>query len=123
MSPTIKNEIILASAGSGKTYRLTNRFIALMMLDVAPERIIALTFTRKAAGEFFDAILQKLADAATEPDKAAQIASDIDNPEFTPGAALLLLRRFIDTMPRLALGTLDSFFADIVRARFMRRLA
>ena len=58
----IPNEMILASAGSGKTYQLTNRYIALMAIQlksgkgVHPERIIAVTFTRKAAGEFFDAI-------------------------------------------------------------------
>ena len=62
--------MILASAGSGKTWQLTNRFIALMgqqLLagqEIMPERIVAVTFTRKAAGEFFDAILIKLARAA-----------------------------------------------------------
>ncbi len=59
-SPTLRNEMILASAGSGKTYRLTNRFIRLLALGVAPERILALTFTRKAAAEFLDEILRKL---------------------------------------------------------------
>ena len=69
MSAAIPNEMILASAGSGKTWQLTNRFIALMgqqLLagqDVTPERIVAVTFTRKAAGEFFDSILVKLAKA------------------------------------------------------------
>ena len=41
--------MILASAGSGKTYALTNRFVQLLARGVPPERIIALTFTRKAA--------------------------------------------------------------------------
>ncbi len=58
--------MILASAGSGKTFRLTNRFIALLAAGAAPERIVALTFTRKAAGEFFDGILGKLAAAADD---------------------------------------------------------
>ena len=51
--------MILASAGSGKTYALTNRFVRLLANGAAPERIVALTFTRKAAGEFFDEILRK----------------------------------------------------------------
>jgi ATP-dependent exoDNAse (exonuclease V) beta subunit (contains helicase and exonuclease domains) len=50
--------MILASAGSGKTYALTNRFVQLLAGGAAPERIVALTFTRKAAGEFFDEILK-----------------------------------------------------------------
>jgi ATP-dependent helicase/nuclease subunit A len=46
----VRNEMILASAGSGKTYALTTRFIGLLAAGVEPERIAALTFTRKAAG-------------------------------------------------------------------------
>ena len=57
---TIKNIAISASAGSGKTYSLTNRFIYLLHLNERPDRIIALTFTRTAAGEFFQNIIQKL---------------------------------------------------------------
>ena len=56
-----KRELIKASAGSGKTYQLTDRFIYLILLGFKPESIVALTFSRKAAGEFFDAILRKLA--------------------------------------------------------------
>ena len=60
----IPNEMIRASAGTGKTYQLTNRFIKLLLCGLPVERIIALTFTRKAAGEFFEGILTKLAKAA-----------------------------------------------------------
>lgn len=94
-----RNLMIRASAGSGKTHRLTERFIALLEAGVEPERIVALTFTRKAAGEFFDAILKRLADAA----------------EKRPQRYGPLLRRMIEAMPRLRLGTLDAFFAQIVR--------
>ena len=67
----ISNTMIRASAGTGKTYQLTNRFIQLLLYGAAPERIIALTFTRKAAGEFFEGILHKLAKAAGAPAEAA----------------------------------------------------
>ena len=36
--------------------------------------------------------------------------------EMGEAAARRLLRSFVDTMPRLNLGTLDSFLADIVRS-------
>ena len=52
MNVLAKNLLILASAGSGKTYQLGNRVIGLVAGNVPPERIVALTFTRKAAGEF-----------------------------------------------------------------------
>jgi len=124
----IPNEMILASAGSGKTYQLTNRYIALMAIqlksgeEVHPERIIAVTFTRKAAGEFFDAILVKLAKAASDPEFAANLGGDGLDPlsialsELTPADYCELLRVFIQKMPRLFLGTLDSFFSNILRS-------
>ena len=68
-----KNLLILASAGSGKTFQLGNRVIGLVARGVAPERIVALTFTRKAAGEFADSVLMKLADAASVPAAAAKL--------------------------------------------------
>lgn len=123
----IPHEMILASAGSGKTWQLTNRYIGLMALQlrtgtVAPERILAATFTRKAAGEFFDSILVKLAEAASDPKKAASLAGDPADPlaailaTLGPGDYTRLLREFISRMPRLFLGTLDSFFANLLRA-------
>lgn len=124
----LPHEMILASAGSGKTWQLTNRYIALMALqlrggqEVAPERILAATFTRKAAGEFFDSILLKLAKAASDPKEAAALAADRNDP-LSPVLATLspedyarLLRVFVSRMPRLFLGTLDSFFANLLRA-------
>ncbi len=128
LTGNIPNEMILASAGSGKTWQLTNRYIALMGLQlksglpVAPERIIAVTFTRKAAGEFFDSILVKLAKAAANPKDAAALAADPRDPlsaalaTLTPQDFEALLRVFISRMPRLFLGTLDSFFSNILRA-------
>jgi ATP-dependent helicase/nuclease subunit A len=110
---TVGHVMILASAGSGKTYALTNRYVRLLALGAPPERIVALTFTRKAAGEFFDEILNKLGRAAGDPAYARQLAAEIDcapAPDF-----LRLLRAVVDAMHRLRLGTLDGFFARIAR--------
>ncbi|MSU23233.1 MAG: DNA helicase UvrD [Opitutus sp.] len=109
----IGHVMILASAGSGKTYALTNRFVRLLALGAKPERIVALTFTRKAAGEFFDEILHKLARAAREPGYAAQLAGDIEVRPLGPADFLKMLRTVVEAMPRLRLGTLDGFFARI----------
>src|SRR5262249_2147507 len=108
--------MILASAGSGKTFALTDRFVALLAHGAAPERIAALTFTRKAAGEFFDEILRKLAGAAGDYVVARKLAERVGAPQLTRADFLRMLRAVTDAMHRLNLGTLDSFFARVVRA-------
>ena len=112
----IGHEMILASAGSGKTYALTHRFVRLLAHGAPPERIVALTFTRKAAGEFFDEILKKLARAAASPDQARKLAAEIGRPEAGAADFGRMLRAVVDAMPRLNLGTLDGFFARVVQA-------
>jgi ATP-dependent helicase/nuclease subunit A len=115
MSATPRHMMILASAGSGKTFALTNRFVELLAGGARPERIVALTFTRKAAGEFFDEILRKLAGAARSPEAAEKLARDIGHPRLGCAEFLGMLRQVVEAMPRLRLGTLDGFFARIVR--------
>lgn len=108
--------MILASAGSGKTYALTNRFVQLLAGGARPERIVALTFTRKAAGEFFDEILNKLAAAASKPARAAQLGREIGEDRLQCTDFLRMLRAVTDAMHQLSLGTFDSFFARLVRS-------
>ena len=110
------HEMIFASAGSGKTFALTTRFIRLLALGVAPERIVALTFTRKAAGEFFGEILNRLAAACDDVLKARALAEAVERPELTTADFRRLLRGMVGAMHRLSLGTLDGFFARLVRA-------
>ena len=43
--------MIRASAGAGKTYALSNRYLKLLYQGAEPAAILASTFTRKAAGE------------------------------------------------------------------------
>ena len=49
MNP-LENIRLLASAGTGKTFRLTNRFLGLLLAGVEPARILATTFTQ-ASGD------------------------------------------------------------------------
>lgn len=106
------NLLILASAGSGKTYQLGNRVIGRVAGGVEPEKIVALTFTRKAAGEFADSVLGKLADAALDGKKARQLAADLGraDADFKP-----VLQTIVRALPKFTLTTIDSFFTRVVR--------
>ncbi len=116
MTAPIGHVMILASAGAGKTYALTTRFVRLLAAGADPARVVALTFTRKAAGEFFDDILNRLAAAAADEMAAARLAAEIEHRDWGRADFLRLLRAVIDAMPRLQLGTLDGFFARMVQA-------
>ncbi|MDE0597019.1 MAG: UvrD-helicase domain-containing protein [Roseibacillus sp.] len=107
-----KNLMIRASAGSGKTYQLGNRVIGLVgSKDIDPERIVALTFTRKAAGEFADSVLSKLAEAAVDDDARADLFEGVGQ-KFDVEATL---QKVVRALPRFQLGTMDGFFAQVVR--------
>ena len=134
MSGMIQSTMIRASAGSGKTFQLANRYLALMVLGEKPEEIIALTFTRKAAGEFASRIMTRLAEGASSEEQADELAGELTKiilgtddipallkesdqalPEMNSTFFQEKLSELIAVLDRLALSTLDSYFVRIVR--------
>jgi ATP-dependent exoDNAse (exonuclease V) beta subunit len=112
------NVMVLASAGSGKTYQLGNRIIGFIAMGHDPATMVALTFTRKAAGEFTDSILTKLAAACLLPERAQALRNDLAESGKNLGEVnfLSILESLITALPRMTLGTMDGFFTKVVKA-------
>ena len=105
--------MIKASAGSGKTYQLSNRIIGKIgVRGEDPQRMIALTFTRKAAGEFADDLMEKLQKAALDENESKKLQAQV-NGCFD---AAVVLEQVVKALPRMQMGTMDSFFSQIVRS-------
>ena len=66
------NAIVKASAGVGKTYLLVTRLLRLLMQDVRPDSILAITFTRKAAAEMKSRLFDRLYSLAIGSDLAVK---------------------------------------------------
>lgn len=110
----LHHELISASAGSGKTYQLVRRYLHLLTLGADPETIAAMTFTRKAAGEFFNRILARLADLALGNEDPTKYFAGLTPAVPAQVDYTALLVHLTRRMHRLRLGTLDSFFASVV---------
>jgi ATP-dependent helicase/nuclease subunit A len=119
----IRHTMLVANAGSGKTYALTTRMVKLLALGVNPRRIAALTFTKKAAGEFLDAVFLRLAFAATDSGELDRLNRDLNQEKEEGSVAPLdavrcreLLELLVDQSGSLTMGTIDSLFARIARS-------
>ena len=109
------NTIIRASAGTGKTFQLSNRYLRLLVAGAVPESILASTFTRKAAGEILDRVIQRLARGANSVDGAAELARDLGVDDLDQDRISPLLVQMLTRLQRLQIGTLDSYFAQLAR--------
>jgi len=59
---------VSANAGTGKTHVLTMRVLRLLLAGTAPERILALTYTKAAAAEMSKRVFARLAEWVTDTD-------------------------------------------------------
>jgi ATP-dependent helicase/nuclease subunit A len=119
-------QLVLASAGSGKTFRISSGIIALLARDESPDDIFASTFTRKAAGEILDRVLLRLATACLDAGAARALAVHAELVAEDAGVAAAqeydcafwarVLQRTVRRLHRMNVGTLDAFFLRIVSA-------
>lgn len=62
-APTNDDVLVVAGAGSGKTYTMTRRIVTLIRRGVPAEKILGLTFTNKAASELSGRVSAAVADS------------------------------------------------------------
>ncbi len=116
---SLPHQVVRASAGAGKTYQLTTRYLDLLVRQEPPQQILATTFTRKAAGEVLARVLGRLASACATDTGRQQIADALNMPELTQSDCMAMLRSMTNGLNRLAVGTIDSFFNRAARALAM----
>lgn len=105
--------IVRASAGSGKTFRLTNEFIGRLFDGEDPAGLLATTFTRVAAGEILHRVLQRLSTGVTDANERAEMSEFIKGHEITAQRCAEVLERLISQLHRLSILTIDSFFSRL----------
>lgn len=108
------NILIRASAGSGKTYQLSNRFLKIALREESWDAILASTFTKKAAGEILDRVLVRMAGAALDEQQRKTLSKDLGQ-NISPDQIKAILFNAVRNLHRLRVGTLDSFFIQIAK--------
>ena len=93
-APINQDVLIVAGAGSGKTYTMTRRVIHLIKSKVPPESILGLTFTNKAAAELLSRVSAEVSASGASGSNGANGAKSFLKPEVM---------------------TYDAFFQSIVR--------
>lgn len=106
--------IIRASAGSGKTFQLSNRYLQLVAAGESPVRLLATTFTRRAAAEVLERVLKRLAAAAKSPEVCRRLGRELGM-DLSRDQLIQILERLLRSVHNLRICTLDSFFAQVLR--------
>ncbi|GAA8913006.1 RecB-like helicase [Helicobacter pylori] len=112
-----------ASAGSGKTFSLSVRFLALLFKGANPSEILTLTFTKKATAEMKERILDYLKilqqeNLENEKEKSQNILKELEekyhlNPDLVQNSTQKIYQRFLNAEIRIS--TIDAFFQSILR--------
>ncbi|MFY3547626.1 UvrD-helicase domain-containing protein [Achromobacter insolitus] len=115
LDPT-RSFLVQAPAGSGKTELLTDRILALLATVNRPEEIVAITFTRKAASEMHARVLSKLRRGLDAPPEAMHERRSWDLARAALARNEAQGWHLLDHPARLAIRTIDSFCAGLVRS-------
>ncbi len=110
-----------ASAGSGKTFSLSLRFIYLLFQGANPHQILTLTFTKKASNEMYRRIYEHLKSLLVSFESGTFESNDIYKALLQKGLShnqiseniATLYHTFMQSSPRIT--TIDSFFHSVLK--------
>ncbi|RTL34299.1 MAG: DNA helicase UvrD [Burkholderiales bacterium] len=116
-----RSSIVEACAGAGKTWMLVSRILRALLAGAEPQQIVAITFTRKAAGEMRERLAQWLgeyarADAATQRQALLDRGLDADNAERVRPQLAALQATLLRGGRGVEVRTFHGWFSQLLRA-------
>lgn len=115
-----RSVVVEACAGSGKTWLLVARVLRLLLSGTEPAAILAITFTRKAAQEMRERLMQLLHELTLKPDAEVLTllrergVAEHELPAMLP-LARSLYERVLRSPQALSIDTFHSWFARLIQ--------
>lgn len=106
------NLLIRASAGSGKTRKLSLRYLELIVKGAPISTVLASTFTRKATGEILNRILLTAAQACSDEILRHELSENVGR-EISVAEMTDIMRRLVQGLNQIRACSLSSFFHRI----------
>ncbi|RQO34096.1 ATP-dependent exonuclease [Herminiimonas sp. KBW02] len=115
-----RSVVVEACAGSGKTWLLVARVLRLLLAGTEPAAILAITFTRKAAQEMRERLMQLLHELTLKPDaEVLALLRERGIPEHALAEILPQARALYEKVLRspqaLSIDTFHSWFARLIQ--------
>ena len=114
---------VTADAGTGKTWIIISKILRLLLEGESPEKITAITFTKKASAEMRDRLNEKISNWAYKDEenlikelKEIGINKDINN--YLKSAKKLFTKLQLDNKD-IRICTFDSFFTEILSQLYL----
>lgn len=110
----MKNIVLKASAGTGKTYRLSLEYIISLSEGVDFKDILVMTFTRKATAELKERVLTFLRDICTSEEKRGEFEENISDMygkdfKFDLENMKKIYRNISENRDKIKIFTIDAF--------------